>query len=101
MPVSSASLPRKHRSAWPEAPIWWGEKRVVENAEVTNPQNTPSSKPLVPAAEVGKYFNVSARTILNWAYEKKIPVAVRMGRVVRFNLDDVRRQIEGKSGSEN
>ena len=43
--------------------------------------------------DLGKVFNVTGRTILNWEARKIITAAIRVGRVVRFDLDSVRAEI--------
>ncbi len=50
--------------------------------------------PLATADEVGKRLNVTGRTILNWAVGGTIPTALRVGRVVRFDFDDVRKALQ-------
>jgi excisionase family DNA binding protein len=53
---------------------------------------TPGS--LSTAEEIGERFRVTGRTILNWAFAGTIPTALRVGRVVRFDFDEVRNALE-------
>lgn len=41
--------------------------------------------PLSTAEEIGEPIGVTSRTILNWSVSKKIPTALRIGKVVRFD----------------
>jgi hypothetical protein len=40
---------------------------------------------LVDADAIGAPLKVTGRTILNWAESNKIPTALRIGRIVRFD----------------
>ncbi len=40
---------------------------------------------LVDADAIGTPLGVTGRTILNWADSEKIPTALRLGRIVRFD----------------
>ena len=55
--------------------------------KVTQPQA------LLSASEIGAYFSVTGRTILNWESRGIINAAVRVDKIVRYNLDDVRAQL--------
>lgn len=49
-------------------------------------ENSPVSiVDLVDADAIGAPIGVTGRTILNWADSKKIPTALRLGRIVRFD----------------
>jgi excisionase family DNA binding protein len=48
---------------------------------------------LETADEVGKPLGVTGRTILNWAAAGIIPTALRVGRVVRFDFEEVRKAL--------
>jgi len=57
-----------------------------------------NSEPTIPdgletADEIGGLLGVTGRTILNWAAAGIIPTALRVGRVVRFDLAEVRRAL--------
>lgn len=52
----------------------------------------PSFEPehgLLTAAAIAAIFSVQPKTIYNWADAGLIPVAIRVGHTIRFNLDDV------------
>lgn len=54
----------------------------------------PAALPtLLDAEEIAASIGVTSRTILNWSQSKKIPTALRIGRTVRFNPDDVARAL--------
>lgn len=44
---------------------------------------------LQTAAEIAEFLKVDTRTIHYWADEGKVPTALREGRIVRFDLDQV------------
>lgn len=52
---------------------------------------------LLPLAEVAKHFSVTRQTVLNWEKAGLIPAAIRVGRIVRFQLADVRSALEAKT----
>ena len=41
------------------------------------------------AHELASHFDVAPRTILNWYHDGIIPAAVDIGRVLRFDLEQV------------
>lgn len=53
------------------------------------PKNSPKPQvditPLVTAEEIGEPIGVTGRTVHNWAEAGKIPTALRIGKVVRFD----------------
>jgi excisionase family DNA binding protein len=50
--------------------------------------------PLVNAAEIGRMLGVSARTVLSWHVQGRIP-GLKIGeRVVRFDINAVRAALE-------
>jgi len=51
-------------------------------------------QPLLTADDLAKIFNVSSRTILNWYYDGIIPARIRVGKVIRFELDAVMTALE-------
>jgi excisionase family DNA binding protein len=61
-------------------------------------KNTSStSEGLLTADEIGLRLGVTGRTVLNWAADHTIPTALRVGRVVRFNLEDVMQSLQEKT----
>jgi predicted site-specific integrase-resolvase len=46
-------------------------------------------EPLVTAECLAATFQVSVRTVHNWANSGAIPVALRIGKVVRFAMSEV------------
>lgn len=57
----------------------------------TNPNDSflGGVEPLVTAEQLAAAFQVSVRTVHNWAHAGTIPVALRIGKVVRFALSEV------------
>lgn len=51
----------------------------------------------VDARALGKIYRVSSRCILNWAKDGTIPVAFKVGRVIRFNPEAVEHALIHKS----
>ncbi len=51
------------------------------------------SGPLLAADAVGASLGVTGRTILNWEARGVIQPAIRVGRIVRFDLDTVKQQL--------
>ena len=60
----------------------------------------PDLDELHTAEEIAAYFKVDPKTILNWAKDGSIPEALRIGRVVRFNLADVKSSLNMALGAE-
>ena len=48
---------------------------------------------LVSADVVAKKVGVSSRTVLNWLAKGKIDAQIRLGRVIRFNLDETLKRL--------
>lgn len=44
---------------------------------------------LLTATEVAGVLNVSPRTLTRWATERRVPVAIRTDRIIRFELNAV------------
>ncbi len=55
-----------------------------------NDMKKQSKRGLYTAAEIAGLLAVEPRTIHYWAEDGRIPVALRTGRTVRFDLDDVK-----------
>ena len=55
----------------------------------------PSVAPLLNVADVARLLSVSSRTIQLWAKQGVLP-CFRLGAVVRFDPDDIRRFVEEK-----
>lgn len=53
-----------------------------------------TSERLYSAAEIAAIVLVEPRTIHNWARNGLIPVALRIGKTVRFDLDEVSQTLE-------
>jgi len=41
------------------------------------------------ASEVAEILNVSRRTVLRWLADGRIPAAIKLDRITRFNIDVV------------
>lgn len=59
---------------------------------ITSPQ--PPEGGLLTAAAIAAIFAVQPKTIHNWADSGRIPVAIRVGHTIRFNLDDVMQALD-------
>ncbi|MCH7225005.1 helix-turn-helix domain-containing protein [Haloferula sp. A504] len=56
----------------------------------SDPMNNQSIETrLVDAARMAAILSVSPRTVLYWAERDEIPVAIRKGRVIRFDPEEV------------
>lgn len=51
---------------------------------------------LINTTELSRILNVSEKTLYHWAQQRKIP-CVRLGRLVRFNTDDITKWLETKN----
>jgi predicted DNA-binding transcriptional regulator AlpA len=64
------------------------------------PLPTPSTtsamsfNPLLKSQDVAEFFNVSSRTVLDWYYRGLIPARIHVGKVIRFDFDDVLEALE-------
>ena len=58
---------------------------MAQNHEATQRQVSPK--------ELAEYFSVSTRTVTNWKAAGIIPF-IRIGRVVRFSIDEVEAALE-------
>jgi hypothetical protein len=67
-----------------DCPIDEGSQEGDTGADISNYPRV-SIVELVDADTLGVPLGVTGRTILNWAEAKKIPTALRLGRVVRFD----------------
>ncbi|MDA0766172.1 MAG: helix-turn-helix domain-containing protein [Verrucomicrobia bacterium] len=56
-----------------------------------------SFNPLLKSQDVAEFFNVSSRTVLVWYYKGLIPARIHVGKVIRFDLDDVFEALEKAS----
>lgn len=52
------------------------------------------------AEELAAYLKVDPKTVFNWAKDGVIPEALRIGRVVRFSLNDVKAALDLNRGGE-
>lgn len=59
--------------------------RVVKANSTTSQTSETCIPRLVTADEIGAPLGVTGRTVLNWAEAKKIPIAFRLGKIVRFD----------------
>lgn len=53
---------------------------------------------LVTIREAARYLSVSVSTLYGWVWQRRIPF-VKVGRALRFDLDDLKRFIEGNKHS--
>jgi hypothetical protein len=60
-----------------------------------------NSTELLTPAEVGKALKVSGRTILNWEAKGLIEPAIRVGKVVRFNMLHVKARLAAVTDESN
>lgn len=49
---------------------------------------------LVTIREAARYLSVSVSTLYGWVWQRRIPF-VKVGRALRFDLDDLREFVEG------
>ena len=61
-------------------------------------KNHVQSSRLYSAAEVGKELNVTGRTVLNWEAQGIIEPAIRVGKVVRFDIAHVKGRLAAATG---
>ena len=60
------------------------------------PYNTNQAnqiRPLVDAETIAKPLGLTGRTIRNWAKSKRIPIALKVGKVIRFDPEAVARAL--------
>ena len=55
---------------------------------VSGADQVPQARHLLKPEEAAAYLNVSAHTIRQWIWQKRLPV-VRIGRTVRLRLEDL------------
>ncbi len=67
---------------------------------MTNDIESGRKRRLVAAPVLARKFGVSTPTIRDWAARGVIPVAVRVGRVLRFDPDAVTRAVADATGLE-
>jgi predicted site-specific integrase-resolvase len=53
-----------------------------------------SFNPLLKSQDVAEFFNVSSRTVLDWYYRGLIPARIHVGKVIRFDFDEVLEALE-------
>ncbi len=53
-------------------------------------------KPLLTTAEVARHLGVPVATIHRWRYVGTAPPAIRIGRHLRFDADDLEHWIDGQ-----
>ena len=78
----------------PTNPFWTNKRQrgtestaeAAERAEAPRARKVPH---LVTAKELAEFYKVSAPTISTWHREGVIPAAVHVGRVIRFDPEDV------------
>jgi excisionase family DNA binding protein len=49
---------------------------------------------MIGLVEVAEHFNVSRRTILNWIERREFPGPIRVGRQLRWRVDELNEWIE-------
>jgi excisionase family DNA binding protein len=49
---------------------------------------------LVTVREAADYLSVSVSTLYGWVWQRRIPF-VKVGRALRFDVDDLRKFVEG------
>lgn len=49
---------------------------------------------LVTVREAARYLSVSVSTLYGWVWQRRIPF-VKVGRALRFDLDDLKKFVEG------
>jgi len=49
---------------------------------------------LVTVREAARYLSMSVSTLYGWVWQRRIPF-VKVGRALRFDLDDLREFVEG------
>jgi excisionase family DNA binding protein len=52
--------------------------------------STARTSPYIDAEELANYFGTSSTTIRRWVREGRIPAAVAIGKVCRFDLEAVK-----------
>ncbi len=65
----------------------------MKTAPKTDPPNNGDGK-LVRASVIAKRYDVTERSVFNWAEQGMIP-CVRIGKTVRFDLNAVIAKLEG------
>ncbi len=73
----------------------WAFSLDVAHVIVMKPQSPsePEESFLTPK-EVARRYKVTTRTVLNWVERKEVP-AIRIGKVIRFRLQEVVKAVEG------
>ena len=67
----------------------------LAHVTVMKPQSpTEPEEPFLTPKEVARRYKVTTRTVLNWVERKEVP-AIRIGKVIRFRLDEVVKAVEG------
>lgn len=65
--------------------------------------NAPGAKTdlgqLLTVAELANYLRVPVQTVYQWRYKGQGPAAIRVGRHLRYQPDDIVRWIERRKGS--
>lgn len=72
---------------------------AMNSASQPDPEPVPETD-LYTAEEIATHFKVDPKTIFNWAKAGTIPEAMRVGRVVRFSLDQVRASLDVNTNGE-
>lgn len=49
---------------------------------------------LVTVREASRYLSISVSTLYGWVWQRRIPF-VKVGRALRFDLDDLKKFVEG------
>ncbi len=55
---------------------------------------TKTEQRLVTAREAARYLSVSVSTLYGWVWQRRIPF-VKVGRALRFDLEDLGNFVEG------
>lgn len=61
---------------------------------MTDDKITKCMQGLLKASDIARILAVNPKTILNWSEAGKIPVALRAGRTVRFNICAVKQALD-------
>ena len=66
-------------------------------SEINEPYHPPTDPsvppPLVDASTLARRYMVTSKTVRNWARDGRIPTALAVGRVIRFDADAVEKAL--------
>jgi excisionase family DNA binding protein len=69
-----------------------GGRRIIPSCETQNAE-------ILTIGKLSKYLSVSPNTIYSWISRKKIPY-IKLGRLVRFNRQDIDKWVQEKKVEE-